>query len=49
VIALKDEIIRETLVAKDGQVQNPRLRETLKLGPLVLPPEQAPVTHLAEK
>jgi NAD(P) transhydrogenase subunit alpha len=47
VIDLKDEIIRETLVAKDGQVQNARLRETLNLGPLVLPPEPAPATHLA--
>jgi NAD(P) transhydrogenase subunit alpha len=46
-IDLKDEVIRETLAAKDGQVQTPRLRETLGLGPLTLPPEPAPVTHLA--
>jgi NAD(P) transhydrogenase subunit alpha len=47
VIDLKDEIIRETLVAKDGQVQNARLRDTLNLGPLVLPSQPAPATHLA--
>jgi NAD(P) transhydrogenase subunit alpha len=47
VIDLKDEIIRETLVAKDGQVQNLRLRDALNLGPLVQPPEPAPINHLA--
>jgi NAD(P) transhydrogenase subunit alpha len=47
VIDLKDEIIRETLAAKDGQVQNLRIRETLNLGPLVQPPEPAPINNLA--
>jgi NAD(P) transhydrogenase subunit alpha len=47
VIDMKDEIIRETLAAKDGQVQTARLRETLGLGPLALPPEPAPLNHLA--
>jgi NAD(P) transhydrogenase subunit alpha len=47
VIDLKDEVVRDTLAAKDGQVQNARLRETLGLGPLVLPPQPAPATHLA--
>jgi len=47
VIDLKDEVIRETLAAKDGQVQNPRIRDTLGLGPLVQPPEPAPINHLA--
>lgn len=45
---LKDEIIRDTLVAKDGQVQNSRLRELLHQEPLVLPPAAPPVDHLAE-
>src|SRR6185436_19570403 len=36
-IDLKDEVIRETLAAKDGQVQCQRIRETLGLGPLALP------------
>ncbi len=44
---LKDEIIRDTLVAKDGQVQNSRLREMLGQEPLVLPPTAPPVDHLA--
>lgn len=44
---LKDEIIRDTLVAKDGQVQNSRLREMLGQEPLVLPPAEPPVDHLA--
>jgi NAD(P) transhydrogenase subunit alpha len=47
VIDLKDEVIRETLAAKDGQVQPPRLREALGLGPLLQPPEPAPINHLA--
>jgi NAD(P) transhydrogenase subunit alpha len=47
VIDLKDEVIRETLAAKDSQVQNPRLREMLSLGPLLQPPEPAPINHLA--
>jgi len=47
VIDLKDEVIRETLAAKDGQVQNPRLRDMLDLGPLLQPPEPAPASHLA--
>jgi len=46
-INLKDEVIRETLAAKDGQVQTPRIRETLGLGPLVLPPADPPIDHLA--
>jgi NAD(P) transhydrogenase subunit alpha len=47
VIDLKDEVIRETLATKDGQVQTPRIRDTLGLGPLVQPPEPAPINHLA--
>jgi NAD(P) transhydrogenase subunit alpha len=47
VIDLKDEVIRETLAAKDGQVQPPRLREALGLGPLLQPPEAAAINHLA--
>jgi len=31
---LQDEIIRETLTARDGEVVHPRLRELLNLGPL---------------
>jgi NAD(P) transhydrogenase subunit alpha len=46
-INLADEVIRDTLAAKDGQVQNPRLRELLGLGPLALPPGQPAVEHLA--
>jgi NAD(P) transhydrogenase subunit alpha len=47
-IDLNDEIIRDALAAKDGQVQPQRLREMLNLGPLALPPASAPVDHLAE-
>jgi NAD(P) transhydrogenase subunit alpha len=47
VIDLKDEVIRDTLAAKDSQVQNPRLREMLNLGPLLQRPEPAPMNHLA--
>ncbi len=47
-IDLNDEVIRDTLAAKDGQVQSQRLREMLGLGPLVLPPTSPPVDHLAE-
>lgn len=47
-IDLNDEVIRETLAAKDGQVQTPRIRETLGLGPLMLPPGAPAVEHLAE-
>jgi NAD(P) transhydrogenase subunit alpha len=47
VIDLKDDVIRDTLTAKDSQVQNPRLREMLNLGPLLQPPEPAPISHLA--
>jgi NAD(P) transhydrogenase subunit alpha len=47
VIDLKDEVIRETLAAKDGQVQPPRLRDMLGQGPLLQPPEPAPINHLA--
>lgn len=46
-IDLKDEIIRDTLAAKDGQVQNQRLRDILNLGPLMLPPSSPPIDHLA--
>jgi NAD(P) transhydrogenase subunit alpha len=49
VIDLKDEVIRDTLAAKDGQVQNTRIRETLGLEPLLQPPEPAPISHLAGK
>jgi hypothetical protein len=48
VIDLKDEVIRDTLAAKDGQVQNSRIRETLGLGPLVLPPQEAGANLLAD-
>jgi NAD(P) transhydrogenase subunit alpha len=47
-IDLGDEVIRDTLAAKDGQVQNERLREMLGLEPLVLPPATPPVDHLAD-
>jgi len=46
-IDLHDEIICETLVAKDGQVQNERLRNMLELGPLVLPDASPPGDQLA--
>ena len=46
-IDLKDEIVRDTLAAKDGQVQNQRLRDMLDLGPLVLPDATPPDDHLA--
>jgi H+-translocating NAD(P) transhydrogenase subunit alpha len=46
-IDLKDEVIRDTLIAKDGQVQNQRMRDILDLGPLVLPPSSPPIDHLA--
>ena len=48
-IDFKDEIIRETLAAKDGQVQNKRLRDMLDLGPLTLPESSPPIDHLAGK
>lgn len=47
-IDLKDEVIRDTLAAKDGQVQNERLRTMLDLGPLELPSGQPPANHLAD-
>jgi NAD(P) transhydrogenase subunit alpha len=47
-IDLKDEIIRDTLAAKDGQVQNSRLRDMLGLEPLVLPETSPPIDHLAD-
>ena len=47
-IDLSDEIIRDTLAAKDGQVQHERLREMLELGPLTLPATTPPADHLAE-
>ena len=46
-IDLNDEVIRDTLAAKDGQVQNARLREMLGLEPLLLPPAMPPADHLA--
>ncbi len=46
-IDFKDEIIRDTLAAKDGQVQNQRLRDILELGPLTLPATTPPIDHLA--
>jgi H+-translocating NAD(P) transhydrogenase subunit alpha len=46
-VDLNDEVIRETLAAKDGQVQNQRLRDTLGLGPLALPPGEPAIEHLA--
>ncbi len=45
-IDLKDEIVRDTLTTKDGQVQNERLRDMLDLGPLVQPATSAPADHL---
>jgi len=47
-IDLKDEIVRDTLAAKDGQVQNERLRTMLGLEPLVLPATTPPIDHLAD-
>jgi len=47
-IDLKDEVLRDTLAAKDGQVQNQRLRDMLELGPLVQPDAVPPDDHLAE-
>jgi len=47
-IDLKDEVVRDTLAAKDGQVQNQRLRDILDLGPLVLPATEAPADSLAD-
>ena len=47
-VDLKDEVIRETLAARDGQVQTPRIREMLGLGPLVLPATMPPIDHLAK-
>lgn len=46
-IDLKDEILRDTLATKDGQVQHERLREILGLGPLTLPAASPPADHLA--
>jgi NAD(P) transhydrogenase subunit alpha len=46
-IDLKDEVIRETLATKDGQVQNQRLRDLLNLGPLALPPGEPAIEQLA--
>jgi len=46
-VDLKDEVIRETLATKDGQVQNQRLRDLLNLGPLALPPGEPATEHLA--
>lgn len=48
-IDLKDEVVRETLAAKDGQVQNDRLRDMLDLEPLVLPDASPPDDHLADE
>jgi len=46
-INLDDEVIRDTLAAKDGQVQNQRLRGMLDLGPLTMPAAVPPDNHLA--
>ena len=46
-IDLKDEVIRDTLAAKDGQVQNQRLRDMLDLGPLLMPDAVPPDNYLA--
>ena len=46
-INFNDEVIRDTLAAKDGQVQNERLRGMLGLEPLVKPPTTPPADHLA--
>ena len=46
-IDFNDEVIRDTLAAKDGQVQNERLRGMLGLEPLVKPPTTPPADHLA--
>ncbi|HYO24852.1 MAG TPA: NAD(P) transhydrogenase subunit alpha, partial [Lacipirellulaceae bacterium] len=46
-IDLKDEVIRETLAAKDSQVQSQRLRDMLNLGPLALLPGEPAPEHLA--
>ena len=47
-IDLKDQIVADTLAAKDGQVQNERLRSLLDLEPLVLPDAEPPENHLAK-
>ena len=46
-IDLSDEIVSETLVTKDKQVQSDRIRKMLGLDPLVLPPTTPPADHLA--
>ncbi|QDS97505.1 Re/Si-specific NAD(P)(+) transhydrogenase subunit alpha [Adhaeretor mobilis] len=46
-IDLKDEVIRDTLAAKDGQVQNDRLRDMLGMEPLTKPAAEAPAEHIA--
>ena len=46
-IDFNDEIIRDTLATKDGQVQNQRLRDLLNLGPLTNPETTPPDDHLA--
>jgi NAD(P) transhydrogenase subunit alpha len=40
-VDLSDQIVRETLVARDGEVVHPRLRETLGLPPAAAPPTTA--------
>ncbi len=49
-VNVEDEIIRDTLVASDGEVANPRLRELLGLEPLVAtePPNDDPPEPEAE-
>ena len=47
-VDFNDEVIRDTLAAKDGQVQSERLRDMLGLEPLVKPPAEPPADHLAE-
>ncbi|MEM9352621.1 MAG: hypothetical protein AAGA92_06390 [Planctomycetota bacterium] len=45
---LKDEVVADTLAAKDGQVQNDRIRGMLGQEPLLKPPAEPPADHLAE-
>ena len=44
----QDEIVADTLAARDGQVVNNRLREALGMEPLESPPASPPIDHLAE-
>jgi NAD(P) transhydrogenase subunit alpha len=38
---MEDEIVRETMVTRDGEVVHPRVRQALGLGPLPEPSSQA--------